>query len=76
MTELVTVPSFNFEQGDVYDGAESYTQVAYYNSSSDSPLIELTQDGNRINFTDVKSLRKLVKEVEKHLSTASMKLKR
>lgn len=73
MSELITVPTFNYSQGDVFDGAEPPVTVCYYNNG-DVKLVELTQDGNRINFTSIAELKSLVKLVEKHLPKATKSL--
>ncbi len=74
MTNLITVPTFNFSQGDIFDGAENPVQVCYYNNGDDV-LIELSQEEHHINFTNIHQLKKLVKLIEKNLPEAKNKLK-
>lgn len=69
MAELITVPTFTFSQGDVYDGAEYPIQVCYYNDTEDK-LIVLNQEDRYVQFSSIKQLKKLVKEIEKHLPSA------
>ncbi len=74
-TILITVPTFTFNQGDVYDGAELPIQVSYYNNG-DKPFIELVQEDKNINFTSIEQLEKLVKKVKRHHSMAISMLKK
>lgn len=69
-TQLVTVPSFMFD-----NGIEKSIQVNYYNGS-----IELVQDGDfdtpdRI-LLDPDAMRRLFKDIVKHLPEAIETLKR
>jgi len=78
MSELITVPMFTFNQGDIFSGSENAERpikVLFYNGS-----IELQQDGlydqpEKIlistNFLD-----KLFKEIKKQLPEAQVFLKR
>lgn len=75
MNELITVPTFTFSQGDVFDGAEMPVQVCFFNNGK-TKLIELQQEGRTINFTNLEQLKKLVKLVEKHLPEATSRLDR
>jgi len=69
MEDLTTVPTFNFSQGDVFEGAENLIQVCYY-SNGVQPMIELNQDGDTVTFTDFAQLEKLVKNIRKNLNEA------
>jgi hypothetical protein len=73
MTNLITVPTFTYSQGDTYDGAEYPVTVCYYNNGDDAS-IELTQGDNNINFTNLQQLKSLIKQIEKHLPEATKKL--
>jgi hypothetical protein len=75
MNELITVPTFTFSQGEIFEGAENPVRVCYYNNG-DSKLIELSQEDRSINFSNLDQLKKLVKLVEKHLPEASIKLEK
>lgn len=70
MEELITVPTFTFDQGDTYEGAEQPIQVLYWNSD----LVELRQGKNEILLND-ESINKLFKLIKKHLPEARQKLK-
>lgn len=70
MPDLITVPTFTFNQGDQFEGAEQPIQVCYYNNQEGKPLIELNQDGRYINFTSIDELQELVKEIKRHHSEA------
>jgi len=74
MQQLITVPTFNFSQGDIFDGAELPITVCYYRGSVDSPMIELTQEDRSIQFTDIKTLKKLVKNIEALNEEARIKI--
>lgn len=66
-TGLVTVPTFIFEQGDVFTGegnAEYPIQVCYYNG-----YIEITQNGNSIILLNDKR-KNFFREVNGHLPEA------
>lgn len=76
MSTLITVPTFTFDQGDIFEGAEYPVQVCYYNGGKDSPLIELNQNGHSITFTTVNELKQLVKQIQKHLPDAQADLKK
>ena len=69
--ELITVPTFNFSQGDTFDGAEHPIQVCYYNGLCDFKMIELVQEERSIQFTSIKELKQLVKLIENHLPEAT-----
>ena len=74
-TNLITVPTFTFNQGMIYDGAEMPIQVSYYNNG-DEILIVLLQEDRHINFTSIEQLEKLVKEAKRHYSAAMSRLKK
>lgn len=74
MAELITVPTFIFEQGDIFDGGEFPIQVCYNNGSDIGSCIELMQDGKSI-IINYPYLKKLCKEIEKHHETAQRCLK-
>jgi len=69
--ELITVPTFNFSQGDTFDGAELPIQVCYYNGHDDLKMIELVQEEKSIQFTSIKELKQLVKLIERNLPAAT-----
>lgn len=71
MAELITVPCFNFEQGDPYgeERSERQIQVKYYNGS-----VSLEQAGNEILILP-EYFDKLVKEIKRHWPEANRKLK-
>lgn len=68
-TELITVPTFNFNQGDVLEGGEQPIQVCYYNVD----LVELTQEGKSIIIRH-QDLDRLFKEIKRHIPEAKSKL--
>lgn len=74
MINLITVPTFTFSQGDVSDGASSPVQVLYYRGFDNNICLELLQEEHYINFTDLQTLKKLVKEIEKHEAEAKREL--
>ena len=74
MSNLITVPCFNFSQGEIFEGAEMPITVCYYNGSEEKVLIELQQEDRTISFTSIVELKALVKQVEKHLTEATKKL--
>ncbi len=74
MTNLITVPTFTFSQGEIHEGAEYPVQVCFYNNHDGKPLIELSQEGRYVNFTSIDELKQLVKLVQKHLPEAQHKL--
>ena len=78
MAELITVPTFTFNQGDVFAGcdvvAERPVRINFYLDS-----IEIEQDGDfdqpeRV-LLSVEYFEKLVKEIRKHLPEATKFLK-
>lgn len=71
---LITQPSFNFSQGEVFDGAEMPITVSYFNNG-EKTLIELCQEDRYINFTSIDELKALVKLAAKYLPEAEDKLK-
>jgi len=75
MSNLITVPTFNFSQGDVFDGNEMPVTVCYYKGSENRVMIELMQEDRCIIFTSLTELKALVKQIEKHLPEATKKLK-
>ncbi len=74
MTNLITVPTFTFNQGDIFEGAEPPVQVCFYNGTDDKALIEISQEGRYVNFTSIDELKQLVKLIQKHLPEAEHKL--
>lgn len=75
MTELVTVPTFSFSQGDVYEGYQLPVSVRYYNGLDDSLEISIAQEDIEIVFSNLQVLKALVKEIERHHSEAYKNLK-
>lgn len=75
MTQLITVPTFTFSQGEVYDGHSYPIQVCYYNGVA-GKVIELRQGDNAVEFFDVAQLGELLKEVKRHLPDATVWLDR
>lgn len=75
MSNLITVPTFNFSQGDIFEDAEMPIQVSYYRNP-ESTLIELVQEDSSICITNLSVLKKLVKEIEKHHSAAKKHLEK
>jgi len=74
MSELTTVPTFIFEQGDVFSGevdTERFIQVKYWNQGDS---VELNQAGNEIMIRAC-DLKKLFREIQKHLPEATKRLK-
>lgn len=69
MADLITVPTFTFKQGDPFEGGEYPIQVLYWNDD----MVELNQKGNEV-LIRAEYLRKLVKEIERHLPEAKKKL--
>lgn len=71
MADLITVPCFNFEQGDPYgeERSERPIQVKYYNGS-----MCLEQAGNEIIILP-EYFEKLVKEIRKHMPEANRRWK-
>lgn len=72
MSELITVPTFTFQQGDPFSGEgspEYPIQVLYYHT-----CISLEQNGNSINI-NYEYFEKLFREIRKHLPEATSKLK-
>lgn len=75
-TELITVPTFIFNQGELLtdNDSEFPIQVTYWN---DGEMVEL----KTLNYTNesiiirTKDLKSLFKEIERHLSEATNKLK-
>lgn len=72
MTDLITVPTFTFTQGDVFDGRETPIQVLYWNQGD---LIELRQEGNNGILINTDCIKKLTKLIIHHLPEATNKLK-
>lgn len=72
MTELITVPTFTFIQGDVFDGRENPIQVLYWNGGE---LIELRQEGTNGILINTDCIKKLAKLIMHHLPEATNKLK-
>lgn len=73
MPELITVPCFNFPQGDPFAGdgnAEVLIQVQYYDN-----CISLQQEDNSI-VIHPKYFEALVREIRKHKPEAEAALKR
>lgn len=73
MPELITVPCFNFSQGDPFAGegnVEYPIQVLYYNG-----MISLEQGGNSINILP-EHFEALVRQIRKHKPEAEAALKR
>ena len=67
--ELITVPTFTFDQGDVFDldsGSERPVSVRYYDGS-----IEMEQNGESIIISP-KYAKALFKEVVKHMDEAQL----
>lgn len=76
MAELITVPTFTYNQGSVYKGDENTERpitVNYYNGS-----IELQQEGEYDQPESIiiqpDHIDKLFKEIKKHLPEATLKL--
>ena len=64
-TELITVPTFTFNQGELGGIDWDYPiQVSYYNNG-----VELIQEGNSV-VVDYAHLNNLFKEIKKHLKEA------
>ena len=74
MTQLITVPTFTFEQGDIHEGYELPVSVLYYNGRDNDPMIVLSQEGREVLFTDLKVLKKLVRLIGEHQDEAKRKL--
>jgi len=70
MANLVIVPNFMYDQGDVFDGGEAPIQVLYYNDD----LVELKQGDDKV-LIRAKDLNKLFREIKKHLPEAQKCLK-
>lgn len=73
MPELITVPTFTFNQGDVFNeviNVERPIQVCYYSNA-----ISLEQDGESILIVP-EYFEALVKEIRKHLPEANKALKK
>jgi hypothetical protein len=68
MANLITVPTFTFEQGDLYDGGEQPIRVEYYNGS-----IALVQGKDEI-ILHPEFMEKLFKEIRKHYPDALARL--
>jgi len=66
MAELITSPTFTFNQGDVFDGAEEPIQVVYWDNGD---VIELRQDKSVVLIQE-DQLNVLFKEILKHLPEA------
>lgn len=78
MAELITCPTFEFKQGDIFSGvdnAEKSIHVDFYNGS-----IQLRQDGEYDQQEKIlilpENLDKLFKEIKKHLPDALVMLKK
>lgn len=78
MTELITVPTFTFKQGDLFKGdneVERPIVVEYYNGS-----ITISQDGDYDQAESItihpKFLKGLFKEIIKHQPEAEHFLKK
>lgn len=73
MSELITVPNFTFEQGDIFEqdiDSERPISVQYYANG-----ITLEQGGNEIIISPV-YLDKLFREIKKHKPAADELLKK
>lgn len=72
MSQLITVPTFYFEQGEIFeeDGAEFPLLVSYYSNG----VIQLSQRGNEV-IIGKKHFESLVKQIRKHLPEAEKALK-
>jgi hypothetical protein len=73
MAELITVPTFTFDQGDAFSGndnVERPIQVKYWNGT-----IELKQNGETVLILP-DYLESLFKEIKKHLPHANKALKK
>lgn len=69
-TELITVPTFTFFQGD-HGASEPSIQVSYYAGD----IIELQQDDDVIHI-EISQLNNLFKEIKKHIPEAIAALNR
>lgn len=69
MAKLITVPTFTFDQGDVFEEGEYPIQVSYYRDG----IIELSQGGQEFDIRE-QDLQKLFKEIKKHLPEAKKEL--
>lgn len=72
MQDLITVPTFTFDQGDIWDGennSERPIQVLYYDGT-----ICLNQNGNEVLISPA-HFENLFKAIRKHLPEATKALK-
>lgn len=73
MAELITVPTFTFDQGDIWDeqpDSERPIQVLYYVGS-----IVLHQNGQEILISPT-HFENLFRQIRKHLPEANKRLKK
>ena len=71
MSNLVTLPTFIFRQGELHEGGELPIQVIYYRDG----VIELNQEGQEI-IIQYDYLRKLFNEIKKHYPEAMRKIEK